>query len=197
MSILDKVGKLAMDGLDKAARAADKLQERVDPLVARSPLATKIRDRIAPRATVPDDALREPPPNASPFAAPAPEPEADERPLGDPSRKAQVYGNGTDPWTGRALQLLADHDVEHEFVDLEGDGGLKLETRLVRETGQDRPPFVYLRGELVGGFNALSEIVRLGQLEEMIKAPEERAKGGGIRIVIPKREGDDLPPGER
>ena len=192
MSFLDKVGKLAMDGLEKAHRVADKVQDRVDPLIERSTLASAVRDRIAPKkeGEEPPDPFA----NDSPFIEP--EPEAEETPLGDPDKLAQVYGRGTDPWTGRTLQLLTDYDTEHEFVDLEADGGLKIETRLVRETGQENPPFVYLRGELVGGFNALNEIVRLGQLEEMTKHPDERSKGsGGVRIVIAKREGDERPPG--
>jgi glutaredoxin len=195
MSLLDKVGKLAMDGLDKASRVADRVQERVDPLIDRSPLATKVRDRIAPKAERED--IPDPFDNDSPFVEPEPEVEEAEQPLGNPNIPAQVYGRGTDPWTGRTLQLLTDHDTEHEFVDLESEGGLKIETRLVRETGQDTDPYVFIRGELVGGFNALNEIVRLGQLDEMTKPPEERSSGaGGIRIVIPKREGDEKPPGE-
>lgn len=194
MSFLDKVGKLAMDGLDKASRVADKVQERVDPLIERSALATKVRDRIVPKSDAEDD-VPDPFANDSPFVAP--EPEEEDKPLGDPEIPAQVYGPGTDPWTGRTLQLLTDHDTEHEFVDLENEGGLKIETRLVRETGQESAPYVFLRGELIGGYNALNEIVRLGQLEEMTKHPDERKDGaGGIRIVIAKREGDDKPPGE-
>ena len=193
MSFLDKVGKLAMDGLDKATRAADKLQERVDPLIQRSSLATKVREKIAPKAEGGD--VPDPYANDSPFIQP--EPEESTKPLGNPDLVAQVYGPGTDPWTGRSLQMLTDHDVEHEFVDLEAEGGLRLETRLVRETGQDTAPYIFLRGELIGGYNALNEIVRLGQLDEMIKHPDERSKGsGGVRIVIAKREGDDKPPGE-
>jgi glutaredoxin len=195
MSFLDKVGKLAMDGLDKATRVVDKVQERVDPLIARSALATKVRDRIAPNSASGDEPP-DPYPNVSPFID-APQ-EEEETPLGNPELAGQVFGNGTDPWTGRVLQMLTDHETDHEFIDLESEGGLKLETRLVRETQQDKPPYVFLRGELIGGYNALNEIVRLGQLEVMTTHPDERSKGsGGVRIVIAKREGDDLPPGER
>lgn len=197
MSFLDKVGKLAMDGLDKASRAADKVQARVDPYIERSELATKIRDRIAPKPP-PDEDDRKPFANDSPFIVPeARAAEEDDKPLANPELKAQVFGRGTDPWTGRTLQILTDYDTEHDFVDLESEGGLEIETRLIRETGQDTAPYVFLRGELIGGYNALNEVVRLGQLEEMTKHPDERNQRGGIRIVINKREGDDLPPGER
>jgi glutaredoxin len=166
----------------------------VDPLIERSPLATKVRDRIAPRGEAKD--VPDPFDNDSPFEAP--EPVEENTPLGKPELPAQVFGPGTDPWTGRTLQLLTDHGTEHEFVDLESEGGLKIETRLVRETGQEKPPYVFLRGKLIGGYNALNEIVRLGQLAEMTKSPEERTGArGGIRIVIAAREGDETPPGER
>ena len=38
-------------------------------------------------------------------------------------------------------------------------------TRLVGETKQNTVPYVFLRGEFIGGFNALNEVERLGQLE--------------------------------
>lgn len=196
MSFLDKLGKLAMDGLDKASRAADKVQERVDPYIERSELATKIRDRIAPKPPA-DEEDRVPFANDSPFIQPEAKAADEEKPLANPDVEAQVFGRGTDPWTGRTLQILTDYDTAHEFVDLESEGGLEIETRLLRQTGQETAPYVFLRGELVGGYNALNEIVRLGQLDEMTKPPEERNKRGGMRIVISKREGDELPPGER
>jgi glutaredoxin len=194
MGLLDKVGKLAMDAIDQAARTADKVQQRVDPLIERSELASKIRDRIRPKhesIEVPD-----PEPNESPFVSQdEPEPEA-EKPLANPALAAQIFGRGTDPWTGRSLQMLTDHGVDHEFVDLEAEGGLKIETRLLRETKQETAPYIFLRGELIGGYNALNEVIRLGQIDEMVKPPEERGKGR-MRIVIQKRGGDDVPPGER
>jgi glutaredoxin len=92
---------------------------------------------------------------------------------------------------------LNDHDIEHGFVDLESEDGLKIEPRLHNETKQSNPPYVYLRGEFIGGYNALNEIVRLGQLEEMTMTAEERDKSGKrTRIVISKRTEDDRPPGE-
>jgi glutaredoxin len=196
MGLLDKVGKLAMDAIDSAARTADRVQQKVDPLIERSELASRIRDRMRTKhesIEVPD-----PEPNESPFVTHEDSEVEDDKPLANPALAAQIYGRGTDPWTGRALQLLTDHGVEHEFVDLEGDGGLKIETRLLRETGQEAAPYIFLRGELVGGYNALSEIVRLGQLDEMVKPLEERGKGAGrTRIVIQKRGADEVPPGER
>ena len=43
-------------------------------------------------------------------------------------------------------------------------------------------PYVYLRGEFVGGYNALDEIERLGQLDQRLLPREERAAGPGPAI---------------
>jgi glutaredoxin len=192
MSFLDKVGKVAMDAVDGAARLAEKARERVDPLLEKAPLPAGLRDRLRPKAD--DFRAPDPEPNESPFQT-APEPEQ-RKPLANAAVPAQVYGRGTDPWTGRALQLLADRGVEHEFVDLEVEGGAQIEGQLIRETRQNDSPYVYLRGEFVGGFNALDEIDRLGQLDDRVKPAEERSKAvGRVRIAIPKH-GEDLFPGE-
>lgn len=194
MSLLDKVGKAAMDAIDKAARAKDGVQKRLDPLIDKSEVASRLRDRIAPPERSLDE-IPDPENNDSPFLSTEAEPEHDE-PLADPNRPAQVFGRGTDPWTGRCLRILTDRDIEHDFVDLDDEGGLGIETRLVSQTGQQSAPFIFLRGELVGGFDALNEIERLGQLEEMVKPPEERRKGR-VRIQIAKRGEDGTRPGER
>ena len=60
-------------------------------------------------------------------------------------------------------------------------------------------PFVYLRGQFVGGFNALSEIERLGQLEVALMTAAERAAAPahqrGVDIV-PRPNTDEVAPGE-
>ena len=94
--------------------------------------------------------------------------------LGDPAVKAQIYGKKSCPWSGRAITLLEKHKVDFDFVDLEEPEHEPKLTRLVIETKQNTVPYVYLRGIFVGGFNALSEIERLGQLEVALMTAEER-----------------------
>ncbi len=193
MSFLDKVGKKALDAIDSAARAAERVQERALPLLDKTPLGAKLRDLRRAHDTT---GVPTPEQNVSPFTPPPTE--TAKKPLGKPELPAQVFGRGTDPWTGRALQLFVDREIEHEFVDLEAEGGAQLEAQLMNETKQPNPPYIYLRGEHAGGFNALSEMDRLGQLEEMVKPPEERGQTRGrTRIVIGKRGGDEAVPGER
>jgi len=96
--------------------------------------------------------------------------------LGDPSIKAQIYGKKSCPWTGRAITLLERNKVDFDNVDLEEPEHEAKLLRLSNETKQQTVPFVFLRGQFVGGFNALAEIERLGQLEYALMSADERAK---------------------
>jgi len=119
--------------------------------------------------------------------------------FGDPSIKAQIYGKKSCPWSGRAITLLEKHKVDFDFVDLEEPEHEAKATGLSLETKQNTVPYVYLRGTFVGGFNALSEIERLGQLEVALMTPEERASAPahlrGVEIV-PRPNTDEVAPAE-
>ncbi|MCW5803395.1 MAG: glutaredoxin [Deltaproteobacteria bacterium] len=119
--------------------------------------------------------------------------------LGDPSIKAQIYGKKSCPWTGRAITLLEKHKVDFDYVDLEEpEHEQKLHT-LALETKQNTVPYVYLRGLFIGGFNALSEVDRLGQLEVAMMTKEEREQAPphlrGVEIVA-RPNTDEVAPGE-
>ena len=70
---------------------------------------------------------------------------------------------------------------------------------LANETKQHTVPFIYLRGQFIGGFNALAEIERLGQLEFALMTKEERAKAPphlrSIEIVS-RPNTDEIAPAE-
>jgi glutaredoxin len=131
---------------------------------------------------------------AAPQAAAAP------RPLGDPTKPAQVYGRPSDPWTGRVTDLLGTKSAAYELVDLDDPRHTGLSDRLVQETRRNQAPYVYVRGRYIGGFNAIDELERLGQLDDLLagRAPEPEA-AGRPRVVIETsaRPGDDTPPGAR
>jgi glutaredoxin len=94
--------------------------------------------------------------------------------FGDASVKAQIYGKKSCPWSGRAITLMEKHKIDFDWVDLEEP---EHETKLAPlgiETNQHTVPYIYLRGVFVGGFNALSEIERLGQLEAAMMTAAER-----------------------
>jgi glutaredoxin len=119
--------------------------------------------------------------------------------LGDPAIKAQIYGKRSCPWSGRAITLLERHKVDFDFVDLEEPEHEAKQAPLALETRQNTVPYVYLRGRFIGGFNALSEIERLGQLEVALMSKEELAAAPAhLRSVeiVPRPNTDEVAPGE-
>lgn len=119
--------------------------------------------------------------------------------FGDPSIKAQIYGKKSCPWTGRAITLLERHKVDFDYVDLEEPEHEAKLTGLSLETKQHTVPFVYLRGQFVGGFNALSEVERLGQLEVALMTAEERAAAPPHQrsvVISPRPNTDEVAPAE-
>jgi glutaredoxin len=120
--------------------------------------------------------------------------------LGDPSIKAQIYGKKSCPWTGRAITLFERRKVDFDFIDLEEPEHEAKATTLAFETKQNTVPYVYLRGLFIGGFNALSEIERLGQLDVALMTAEEKAQAPahlrGVEIV-PRPNTDEVAPAEQ
>lgn len=120
--------------------------------------------------------------------------------FGDPGIKAQVYGKKSCPWSGRAITVLERNKVDFDFVDLEEPEHEAKFVGLSNETKQHTVPFVYLRGQFIGGFNALAEVERLGQLEVALMTKEERAKAPAhLRNVeiVPRPNTDDAVPAEQ
>jgi glutaredoxin len=119
--------------------------------------------------------------------------------FGDASIKAQIYGKKSCPWTGRAITLLERNKVDFDYVDLEEPEHEAKLTPLTQETKQHTVPFIYLRGQFVGGFNALSEIDRLGQLDAAMMSADERAKAPPHQrnvVVTPRPNTDEIAPAE-
>jgi glutaredoxin 3 len=119
--------------------------------------------------------------------------------LGDPAIKAQIYGKKSCPWTGRAITLLERHKIDHDFVDLEEPEHEAKHAPLSLETRQNTVPYIYLRGNFIGGFNALSEIERLGQLEVALMSKDELAAAPAhVRAVaiVPRPNTDEVAPAE-
>lgn len=155
---------------------------------SREEVATKAKQAEAARAAV---------------AAPTP-PSAKEKAkqigFGDPDIKAQVYGKKSCPWSGRAITVLERNKVDFDFVDLEEPEHEAKFVGLSNETKQHTVPFVYLRGKFIGGYNALAEVERLGQLEVALMTKEEREKAPAhLRNVeiVPRPNTDDVVPAEQ
>jgi glutaredoxin len=136
-------------------------------------------------------------------AAPTPPPKAQQaaarKGYGDPSLKAQIYGKNSCPWTGRAITLLERHKLDYDYIDLEQPEHESKLAPLQSETRQHTQPFIYLRGQFIGGFNALAEIERLGQLEFALMSAEERANAPAhVRSIeiVPRPNTDEVVPAE-
>ncbi|HEY6561369.1 MAG TPA: glutaredoxin [Polyangiaceae bacterium] len=112
--------------------------------------------------------------------------------LGNPQRPAQVFGRSSCLWTGRVTRLLEDRGVEHDSVDLDDPANQAHHVQLVRETKQNESPYVFVRGEFIGGYDALSELDRLGQLAERV-AVDVSGKSGPLKskIVVAARDAAD------
>jgi len=120
--------------------------------------------------------------------------------FGDGSIKAQIFGKKSCPWTGRAITLLERNKVDFDYVDLEEPEHEAKLMPLALETKQNTVPYVYLRGQFIGGFNALSEVDRLGQLELALMSPEERAKAPAHQqsvVIVPRPNTDEVAPAEQ
>jgi glutaredoxin 3 len=120
--------------------------------------------------------------------------------FGDPTIKAQIFGKKSCPWSGRAITVLERNKVDFDFIDLDEP---EHETKLMPlsiETKQHTVPFVFLRGQFVGGFNALAEIERLGQLEYALMSKDERASAPAhLRSIeiVPRPNTDEVAPAEQ
>jgi len=159
-------------------------------------LGGKVRDRISEKL----EALKAAPPVKAPavpvaaVARPAVKPPPSG--LGDPQRAAQVFGRRSCPWSGRVLALLESNQIEHSYFDLDTYGGESVLRELKLETKQDTVPYVYVRGRFIGGYNALDELHRLGQLEYLVLTDEARARHplhGRIEVLPRQHDGEHIP----
>jgi glutaredoxin len=201
----DELGGEARDWLLERYQQSPRAQALLGVLRRKKPEESIVRER--PRTAVKAPAARpakdKPPkpkkPNdAKPKAAAVAA--ADQAPprLGDPDIKAQVFGRKSCPWSGRAIKLLEDRKIDYDFIDLE-DAKPGTDTRLVTETKQNTTPYVYLRGQFIGGYNALAEVDRLGQMDYALMTAAERAAAPAhvIKVVItPRPNTDEVAPGE-
>ena len=109
-----------------------------------------------------------------------------------------MFGKQSDPWSGRARTILEREKVDFDWVDVEEPEHEAKLVPLVNETKQHTVPFIYLRGQFIGGFNALAEIQRLGQLEYALMSAEEREKvPAHARFeIVPRPNTDEVVPAD-
>lgn len=209
MSMTDLPAKLAKDvgtrvkaAFDRADEWGGDVRDYLQDRWQRDPRVLQLRRRVAelrgqaaPAAVAPAAPAAAPTPASSsaPIAAAAPVG------LGNPALPAQIYGKKSCPWTGRAMTVLEKRNVDYDFIDLEEPEHEKYIALLATETHQSTVPYVYLRGQFVGGYNALAEIERLGQLEYALMSAEQRAAAPAhLRMIeiAPRPNTDEVAPAE-
>lgn len=125
--------------------------------------------------------------------APSPKKQPEVFSYGDARKEAQVFGARSCTWSGRSMRLFESAGVQATYLDLDHPGSGSLREELRRETGQHTVPYIYLRGQFIGGFNALDEIHRLGQLPYLLLTEAERQQHpdhGKIEIAPRDRDFD-------
>ncbi len=145
------------DALSKVVDTTDAVVEKVRSASQKSPweklrMAPKKRLDVVPEPIAVPDPFAPPP-----AAATAATNEPKETPLGDPAIAAQVYGKRTCEWTGRAIALLAERGTDARFVNIGDPDNAHFEMKLVAATKQYTLPYVYLKGEFIGGYDALAK----------------------------------------
>lgn len=207
MNVAQRVAKRMITAFNRADELGGELRDFIQDRMANDPRYIRARKAIArfrgqsfvsspdiaaaaTRAEAQRAAAAAPGPTASPAAA--------RNGFGDPSVKAQVFGKKSDPWSGRAITILERHKVDFDWVDLEEPEHEAKLAPLTVETKQHTVPFIYLRGQFVGGFNALAEIERLGQLEYALMTGDERANvPAHARFeIVPRPNTDEVVPAD-
>lgn len=193
-----KVKTSVMTALDRADELGGDLRDYLQDRWQRDPRIAKLKARFGGATPVGPAPVPAAVANAIEIAATTPAPVKSDA-LGNPAIKAQIYGKNSCPWTGRAMTVLEKHKVDYDFVDLEQPEHEALHLRLSTETKQQTVPYVYLRGLFIGGYNALAEVERLGQLEVALLSADERAAlpahQRGVEIVA-RPNTDEVAPAE-
>ena len=191
------------EALDRADELGGDLRDYIQDRWAHDPRIANVRARIdrlrGKTSTVP---ARPAPAAAAPASAAAePVAQAPAAPvgLGNPGLPAQIYGKNSCAWTGRAITVLEKHKVDYDYIDLEQQENEKYLPLLAIETHQNTVPYVFLRGKFIGGYNALAEVERLGQLEVALMTPAEREKAPAhLRMIeiVARPNTDEVAPAE-
>jgi glutaredoxin len=166
-----------VEALSRADELGGKVRDRVSEQLAARKAASPVAPVVRPRVPT----------------SPAPKPPSG---LGDPGRPAQVFGRKSCPWSGRAVALLESARVDYSYFDLDAYGGEAVLRDLKLETKQDTVPYIYVRGRFIGGYNALDEIQRLGQLDYLTLAEADRVRHplhGRVEVAARSHDGERFP----
>ena len=140
------------DALVKADRFADRFRKTPRRRLADVPTPLTPLDPFGPPPLPNSDAK--------------PPPEVVVKPLGDAGLPAQIFGKRSDDASGRAVMVFREASITARMIDLDDPDHRDLENRLIRETKRYEMPWVFLRGEYIGGFNDLAALAKSGELSK-------------------------------
>jgi glutaredoxin 3 len=83
------------------------------------------------------------------------------------SKSIELYTWPYCPFCIRAKALLDDKGVDYTDHNIFMNGAEKK--RLTDETGQSTVPYIFIDGELIGGFQEMASLDARGLLDDMIK----------------------------
>src|SRR5205807_9274611 len=107
-----------------------------------------------------------------------------------PPSSAQIFGSDADQWTGRCKILFEQRGVAFEFVDVDDPRQAGVRERLAGQTRRSVLPYVFVRGQFIGGWNELDELDRLGKLDELLD-PAAASARSPVKVVVAERPGGE------
>jgi len=189
---LKEAGERILDAADRADERGGELRDQIKEKLRNSRRLTHLKKALSvPLATKPNAQGETDQAAATPVTPSRSEPEVFS--YGDVRKAAQVFGARSCSWSGRSIRLLESAGVQATYLDVDRPGSGPIREELRMETGQHTVTYIYLRGEFIGGFNALDEIYRLGQLPYLLLPESERQQHpdhGRVEIAPRKRDFD-------
>lgn len=185
ITTLKDASERLLEALDRADERGGELRDQIKEKVLTSRRITALKNGLMKRPTLSSTdnptaagaapAAAAPTAGAQTVPSSAPTSHAAEVfSYGDARKPAQVFGARSCPWSGRSLRLFESAGINAVYVDLDLAGSGSIREELRAQTGQQTIPYIYLRGRFIGGFNALDEIYRLGQLPYYLLSEAER-----------------------
>lgn len=81
-------------------------------------------------------------------------------------QSVKVYSKNYCPYCTRAKQLLKSKNIPFQEIDLTDDS--ETQEKLVKETGWQTVPMIFIGEKLIGGFDNLNELDRKGELQALL-----------------------------
>lgn len=91
--------------------------------------------------------------------------------VGNPEIPLQLFIRSSCPSCHRAQRLLEDAGIDATVTAIDEQVNAHYVRALLVETERATVPYVFIRGEYIGGYDELEQLQRLGQLEARLVAP--------------------------